>query len=262
MVKKLEVRDRRGRFQWITVDLGEEEIHYVAVSQNHKTGPLPTQWIGDTREQSEETCRICPLWERNVCYSQDGSPRLGHASLLRKVRVGEDRSVQYAVDNAQRNAKYVRFGAIGDPGSINEDVYKDHENRFREAGFGVISYTHQWYLDHAQFLKDTALASADTMKDVHDAHKAGWRVAVHVDEKDLVFNGKTIVDSPQGVLPDGTKYFLCPAQRTNNKVTCNTCGLCDHKKPTKYDCIVFVEHGNQLKYEKQRKARREAEYTD
>jgi len=267
--QRIEVRNRKGQFQWLTIDLGEESIQYAAKSQNVKTGPIPTQWIGATREESEDTCRVCPLWARNVCYSQDGSPRLGHSALLKKVRQGVDRGIDQAITNAHEDAEFVRFGSIGDPGSIRPEVYDAHEKRFREEGMGVISYTHHWFLPHATFLKGKALASADNMQDVVDAVDAGWRVAVHVDAHDAVFNGKTIQEVHQGTISRlpvqgeggryesrSIKYFLCPAQRTNNKTTCNDCGLCDATKPMKYNVIVFVEHGLQMGFEKLREERK------
>jgi hypothetical protein len=117
-----------------------------------------------------------------------------------------------------------------------------------------MSYTHQWYLDHAKHLKGHALASTDTMADAVDAIRDGWRVAIHVDEKEKL-NGKTLKENPQGELKNGIKYFLCPAQRTDNAVTCNKCGLCDGTKDTKYNTIMFIEHGQQMKFAKQRAKR-------
>lgn len=263
MVEKIKVRTRKGEFQWINIGLTAENLQYVAKSSNVKTGKTPAQFIGSSREESESTCRICPLWKNNTCYAQDGSPQLGHNALLRVTREGRDRGLDQALEGAHEDAKYVRFGSIGDPGSIAPEVYDDHEGRAREYGFGVISYTHQWYLDHAQFLKGRALASADTMKDVVDSVAAGWRSAVHVDADDPCFDGHSINEKQQGTMQNGVKYFLCPAQRVDAKgedigVTCNDCGLCDGTKDTKYNTIVFVEHGLQMGFTKLR-ARRAAE---
>lgn len=255
MADKLMVRDRLGKFQWVMVNLGAESLQYIPKSQNEKTGRTVSQFIGASREESEQTCRICPLWKENTCYAQDGSPQMGHSSVLRVVRNGEDRSIEHALIHKHKTAKYARFGSIGDPGSIAPEVYQDHEQQTRGAGLGVISYTHQWYLPHAQFLKGHALASADNMKDVVDSVAAGWRSAVHVDPDAPLFDGKSIAEKPQGVMNNGIKYFLCPAQRTENKVTCNDCGLCDGTKPMKYNTIVFVEHGNMMLWKKQRERR-------
>lgn len=258
-MKKIMVRTRKGKFQSLTIDLGEESLYYVAKSQNTKTGSLPTQFIGSSREESEQTCRICPLWADNTCYAQDGSVQMGHSSLLAGVRGrGNDRGLDQALENAHENAQYVRFGSIGDPGSIDPSVYDEHERRAREWGFGVLSYTHHWHLEHAQHLKGHALASCDNAKDVKDAVDAGWRTAVHIDENDRNMFGATMAEKPQGTVNmHGTeiRYFLCPAQREGSAVTCNSCGLCDSTKATKYNTIVFIEHGNQLKWKKQREAR-------
>lgn len=257
-MRKLQVRDRLGRFQWVEVGLKASDLQYVSRSENVKTGTLPAQFIGSSREQSENTCRICPLWRDNVCYAQDGSPRMGHSSVLRVTRKGYDRTLTHALVNAHPQARYVRFGSIGDPGSIDPETYQAHEGQVREQGFGVLAYTHQWYLEHAQHLKGHALASADNTKDVGDALKAGWRVAIHIDNNDRKTFGATMAEKPQGtVIMKGSevKYFLCPAQRTGNKVQCNTCGLCDGTKRIRPNVIVFLEHGLQMGFKRQRERR-------
>ncbi len=254
-MEKIMVRTRTGQFQSLVIGLGEESLQYVAQSHNEKTGKLPAQFIGASREESESTCRICPLWKEDTCYAQDGSVQLGHAAILRFVRGGGKRDLDQALENAHEEARYVRMAAIGDPGSIAPEVYQDHEQRMREWGFGVLSYTHHWFLPHAQHLKGHALASADTMKDAVDAAAEGWRVAMHVDEDAPVFDGQSVSQKPQGTLKNGIKYFLCPAQRTENAITCGDCGLCDGQKETKYNTIVFIEHGQQIKFKKQREAR-------
>ena len=260
MSKKIMVRDRQGHFQSLVVELGADSLQYVAKSQNEKTGILPTQFIGASREESESTCRICPLWKDNTCYAQDGSPQMGHSSLLGAVRRGFDRGLDQALENCHKDSMYLRMGAIGDPGSITPEVYQEHEAKAREWGFGVISYTHQWYLEHAQHLKGRALASCDNAKDVKDAVNAGWRTAVHIDESDSAMFGSTMAEKPQGSVNMGgteVNYFFCPAQRSHNAVKCNDCGLCDGTKPMAngYNTIVFIEHGNQMLWTKQRKRR-------
>ena len=273
MSKQIMIRTRKGEFQSLVVDLGADSLNYVAQSHNVKTGIVPAQYIGSSREESESTCRMCPLWKDDTCYAQDGSVQMGHNQLLKVVRSGRDRGLDQALEGAREDAEYVRFGTIGDPGSIAPEVYQDHEAQVREWGFGILSYTHQWFLPHAQHLKGHALASADTMKDVNDAVDAGWRVAVHVDENDAAFNGKTIKEAPQGTIKrapkrgaggrfvsNSIKYFHCPAQREGSNVTCNTCGLCDGTKPMAngYNTIVFSDHGQQMKFAKQREERAQA----
>ncbi len=259
MSERIDVLNRKGEHQWITINLGEESLQYIARSSNTKTGVVPTQYIGNTREESEETCRICPLWSDETCYAQDGSVQMGHSSLLRAVRKGADRSLRTALYDSHRGAKYVRNGAIGDPGSIAPPVYKEHEELCRTEGFGVLSYTHQWYLPHAEHLKGHALASCDTALDVQESVGAGWRAAVHVDENDTTMFGATIAEKPQGTVSmNGTevKYFLCPAQRETKKpVLCNDCGLCDGTRSTKYNTIVFIEHRRQMGFKKLRESR-------
>ncbi len=259
MSEIIETRNRQGQYARLIINLGEESLQYVAKSQNEKTGTLPAQFIGASREESEKTCTICPLWKAEVCYAQDGSVQLGHAALLKKQRSGADRGIDQALEDAHEDAQYVRMGAIGDPGSIAPEVYQEHERKAREWGFGVLSYTHSWYLPHAKHLKGRALASADTKKDVEDAVASGWRVAVHIDDNDTKMFGVTMAEKPQGTVKmHGTevKYFLCPAQREQSNVTCNTCGLCDGTKKISPNVIVFLEHGLQMGFKKARDAKK------
>jgi hypothetical protein len=171
----------------------------------------------------------------------------------RKAQVrGKDKSIEHALRTRRKAAQYIRFGAIGDPGSIAPDVYLKHDALARAEGLGVLSYTHQWHWKHAQHLKGYALASCDDMRDVRDAVKRGWRTALHVGLGDTFFNGKTIVQAPRGTL-DGMRYTLCPAQRqeylgTRNEIVCNNCGLCDGQANHQIDIIVFIRHGQMMRF--------------
>lgn len=247
-MKTIEVIDRSGEKVNLLIELGSDSLRYTPRSKNIKTGNIPTQWIGASRDESKATCTPCPLFKDGTCYSQYGTPAIGHVNL-NKVDIGK-RTLEQSLSKRADTAKYARLGAIGDPGSIEASVYADHEKTIRNSGLGALSYTHHWFLPHAEHLKGHALASADNMTDVQDALADGWRVAVHVDENDACFNGQTIKEAPQGKI-GGKKYFLCPAQR-ESKTTCNTCGLCDGQRKTNVDVIVFVEHGSTMKYKKAR----------
>ena len=250
-IQTINVSTRSGKLVPLTVDLPESSLQYTVNSSNTKTGPVITQFIGASRDESRATCTMCPLFEARECYSQFGTPAMGHASTLAAVKRGKDKSLATAL--SQNTAgKALRMAAIGDPASINQQVYEAHDSQAREAGLGVLSYTHQWHLPHAAWLKPLALASADTMADVNDAVGAGWRAALHVDEHDRAFDGRTIEEKPQGTLASGVKYTLCPAQRETRKpVQCNECQLCDRQKACKVDLIVFREHGTAMQAHKQ-----------
>ncbi len=245
-MKTIAVLDRKGNQVSLTINLPASSLAYTAKTKNSKTGNIPTQWIGATLQESEETCAMCPLMQDRTCYSQQGTPKIGHNQLLKAKAKGSNRSLDAAMTGKDASARYMRMAAIGDPGSIAPEVYKEHDAKVRSNGLGVLAYTHQWYLGHAAFLKGMALASADTWTDVLDAKAAGWnRTCLHVPNEHAFQDGKTIAEKPQGDL-DGIRYFLCPAQR-DTKVTCNDCGLCDATKKSNVDCIVFVEHGVAMK---------------
>ena len=245
-MKQIDVLTRKGETVSLAIDLDESNVRYGAQSKNSKTGNLPTQWIGTSREESMSTCTPCPLLTAGTCYSQFGTPRMGLSSI-NKVDIGK-RSLKLALEGKHKDAKYFRMAAIGDSGSIKAEVYLDHDKQIREAGLGVLNYTHHWHLEHAQHLKGLALASCDTMEDVKDATEQGWRAALHVDRDVKVFDGKSINESPQGRV-GGKKYFLCPNSRPNH-LQCNDCGLCDGKRPSNVDVIVFIEHGITMKASK------------
>lgn len=255
MSQLLHTHNYYGEPTSILINLGEESLQYTAQSHNQKTGNIPSQYIGETREESELTCTMCPLLKSNTCYAQDGSPQMGHAALIRVVKRGVDRSLNSALDNMARSAKYVRFGAIGDPGSIDPVIYDQHELAIRKVGLGVLCYTHQWYMPHAERLKGRALASVDTAEEMSVALQQGWRVAIHVDTGDVETFGEKIREKPKGKIninDAAFKYQMCPEQVLNGYISCNQCGLCDGKKKRVPDVIVFEDHGQQMKFAKER----------
>lgn len=204
------------------------EALYTSKSNNVKTGNIPQQFIGANREDSKLSCKGCPLLEK-VCYAQNGTEAyFGHNSVIRANNKGKDYSLQNALDNRAKSAKYFRLGAIGDPSAV-KDVIKVGE-KIREEGLGVLSYTHFWN-SRGEFLKGHAMASCDTWEEAEEATNRGWRATVHVDE----------LKEKQGKTETGKRFTLCPAQRTENKIKCNDCGLCDAKLKAA-EIIVFLNH--------------------
>lgn len=257
--RKVWLYDRRGNLVEIIIGLREDSLFYVDKSSNRKTDNIPQQVIGVDKEESHFTCHGCLLFEETTCYSQFGTPAIGFSQTRRAaLERGKDKSFEYALENRAKDAKMFRMGAIGDPGSIAEDVYLKHDQAARDEGLGVLSYTHQWHWQHAEFLKGKALASCDNWKDVVDSTSEGWRAAMHVDENEEIFNGKTIKEAPQGNV-DGINYFLCPAQRKEHlggrEAFCNDCGLCDGEKKSNVDAIIFIQHGSCMRMKKEREAK-------
>lgn len=240
----------------VQINLGADSVYYTSGASNRKTGDMPSQYIGATRQESLSTCTGCPLLANKECYAQFGSPALGHASIIRTAqKSGRDRyDIDTALQNVSEHANYMRFGAIGDPSAIKPEVFIEHEDKARSAGLGVICYTHHWRQPFAEHLKERSLASCDTEADVAEALGAGWKRTTLYTEDDAIH------DKPQGTLDNGARYFLCPAQRgTKKKVECNDCGLCDVKKESKYNVIVFAKHGQVYNARKKREAKNEGE---
>ena len=235
----------------MTNKLKSADILYTATSSNRKTGNIPQQWLGSTYEQTRETCSGCPLLTHakvdktasskkaqkfgQACYAHYGFVRMGFMSILKRNQEGGDYSLDSALENRNVDAKYVRFGAIGDPSGINDATLKAHEKKIRKAGLGILSYTHFWR-DKGKHLKGRAMASCDNWTQVEQATSEGWRAAIHVDARELELLG---VMQKSGATPAGKKWTRCPAEL--GKSSCNTCGLCDASRKA-VDIIVFVNH--------------------
>jgi len=212
---------------------------YTSKSNNVKTGNIPQQFIGETRELSKESCSGCPLLKPKInengepeeipCYAQNGTEGyFGHNSVIRANKNGKDYTLDNALKNRAKTAKYVRLGSIGDPSAV-EDVLEVGQT-IREEGLGVLSYTHFWD-SRGEFLKGEAMASCDTWEEAEEATNRGWRATVHVDK----------LEQKQGKTETGKRFTLCPAQRTDNRIKCNDCGLCDAKRDAA-EIIVFLNH--------------------
>lgn len=220
-------------------------VFYTSRSTNPKTGDIPQQYIGADKAEVNASCSGCPLFKqakpdkkaRNKkaqqfglgCYAHHGGPAWAQASIWRAAAKGKDYSLGGALEKATRSARYVRLAVIGDPSAIDDTQLQADEATIRDAGLGVLSYTHFWNSRGAH-LKGRAMASCDTWEQVEDAVALGWRTAIHVDS----------LEQLQGKTAEGTTYTLCPNQRPNAR-QCNECGLCDASKQA-VDCVVFLEH--------------------
>ena len=221
---------------------------YVSKSKNRKTGNIIQQFIGKTRDESKATCDSCPLLvmkgdkaegdkDQTSCYSQYGSEGWAHTIMIKAKERGKDYSLKNALANRSSDSKYVRFGVIGDASGINPKVIARDEKMVRDAGLGVLNYTHFWKIRSNEktpkgaHLKGRAMASVDSWADAKRAVQEGWRAFLHVPK----------IDKLQGKTEDGHSFTKCPAQRTDNKITCNNCGLCDATKKA-VDIILVDDH--------------------
>lgn len=145
-------------------------VFYSSQSFNSKTGNIPQQWIGATREESKATCTGCPLLD-NGCYARRARIAWGHSNVIRSVK---DKSIEAALRGSIRSARYIRFGTIGDPSAIDPAVYDEHMRLARAYELGVLSYTYFWRT-RGSWLRGKALASCDTvcMMSITPSRQAG-----------------------------------------------------------------------------------------
>lgn len=210
------------------------KVLWTAETSNSKTGNVPTGWVGTSIEEARHTCKGCPLLD-NGCYAHQGSPRIGFSSLIKKYREGADRSLSTALQRKHKRAKMVRLGALGDPAGVNVAQATDIKNQVKEAGIDLIGYTHFWRRPHAaKIWKGSLMASCDTVQDLKDAIRNGWRATIVVPE-DYPIRSKIKVGAKEHPI------LVCPAQTSNGKVTCNDCRLCDGSKRGPH--IAFRVHG-------------------
>lgn len=204
-----------------------EDIWTVSVS-NGKTGVIPTQYVGRTREQTLMSCEGCSLapGANGGCYAWSGRASRGANSVRKATTRGRAADLDSALDRTPRSAKCVRFGAIGDPARVARCKVNADISLARAKGFKVLGYTHHWAQEpHNGRLKEAFLASCETAEQVDDALSRGWLVAIAGPER---FEG----------------MVTCP-NYARGEIQCNRCGLCDVPtlKRTKFKGVVFPAHG-------------------
>ena len=211
--------------------------HFVRVSGNSKTGPIPTL------SYPRQSCPTdCPLKDA-TCYVETGYyTRLNWNKLDDGSRGGDFADVMREVKRLP-NGTLIRDKVAGDeyaerdnPDNIDADLFSVKMDAFK--GKRVISYTHRKPNAHNLKLlrkaRDMGVAinlSADGVADADKKARHGLPVAVVVPS-----------DTPKvSTTPKGRKVVVCPAQ-TNDRTTCATCGLC--AKGDRDYMIGFRAHGN------------------
>ena len=226
-------------------ELQEYPAHlWLAETTNRKTGNIPTLYLGSTREESKATCAGCPLLD-NGCYSQGGTVAMGHSSTIKKLdRVGMGAySIENALRNSWRGAKYARATAIGDAArAAPEKIRADHD-AVRAFGLGWLAYTHFPWEALANGVADLFVASVSSLADADAVLAAGYTRAAVVLPWDAYQHGRTFTT------PAGEKGVICPALWAHSKdkrLTCNDCGLCDPvaRGPK---VVGFPDHGPGVK---------------
>lgn len=206
------------------------ESMWTVSSRNPKTGDIPTQYVGRTRKQTEESCVGCDLHPKanGGCYAYAGNVVRGLNSVRKSVERGNSTgTLEAALARTPRSARCARLGAIGDPARMKRETLLAELSTLRGAGFKVLAYTHHWASEPLTgSLKREMLASCETMEQVEQAQAEGWLVAL---AGPLYASG----------------MVTCPNYK-RPEVQCNRCGLCDVPtlRKTRFTGVVFPAHGH------------------
>lgn len=207
---------------------------WLGRTKNGKTDDVPTLWVGETRQESFDSCKGCSQLQTRSCYAQFGTPAMGHSSMVRAAARGKTYAFEAAMAARSVGAKMARFGAIGDPSRIAQSTLARWIYRVREEGLSVVGYTHHWREKRNGWLRDSFMASCDSIEEADEAFDKGWRPACVAPS-----------DHAGGVTtPKGRKLIVCPAiaaERKGRKVTCNACRLCDVEVASVG--VIFPDHG-------------------
>lgn len=217
----------------------------VAKSRNAKTGNVPTVWIGETCEESLASCQGCAQLVARNCYSQFGTPRLGHSSAIKAREASDGFDIVAPILNRHPSARFLRVSAIGDPARANQAQLALALDVARSEGLAIVGYTH--FAHEVPHLRGVLMASVDSFEAAwSDPTLYGWRKAI--------------------VAPRGTTGTIrradgdiaaveCPAvaaERLGKKpFTCNDCAsgkrgaLCDASRPG--PDVYFADHGPRAK---------------
>ena len=213
-------------------------------SSNSKTDNVPTVWIGTSRDQAKASCDAvgCKLrpWVAAKgavkCYAWGGTPVMGLSSIERSAKRGTlNLNMRKALAKRKKSARFVRIGAIGDPGVLTWGYFYTLKRLAKREGLKVVSYTHGW--DKRPDLVGWTMASCDSLEEAQIARDMGFQVAIAMKADPLRKDYR---------LPDGTRAIVCPAIYSKaagkaKPVTCNDCLRCTGDRPDL--AVVFPDHG-------------------
>jgi hypothetical protein len=219
--KSLLINSQDTNTNTVRVQRSMNRTLWTATSSNPKTGNVPTAWVGEAVEETEETCSACPM--RGDCYAHNGPTKLAMHSIHRANRANPnryDRATAYG--RSVRTANIVRVTALGDVGhpSADQEQVLDDLEYWVEKGFKIVGYTHYWRMPHAQPLKKYLRASCETWEQAKRAISMGW--------KPVIISDKTVDEvQSQGIFTqtyDNLVGKVC--MYYTSKVDCNNCRLC------------------------------------
>lgn len=122
--------------------------------------------------------------------------------------------------------RIVRLGTYGDPAAVPVTVW----DALVADAVAHTGYTHQWRGIGASYAH-LCMASADSVRDMRDAHAAGWRTF-------------RVVTHANTVQRFRRTESVCPAsEEAGKKLTCNVCRACDGTATGRKASIVIRAHG-------------------
>lgn len=213
------------------------------LSDNTKTGAVPTAYVGTTRDEARASCQGCPMLTERTCYAWNGTPSPAFSMMLKSRRADPSRYSLAAVMTrlARRRrgrARVIRLGALGDPARARRRDIREALSAARTHGMTVLGYTHAWRTEKARDMMQTLMASCDTPTQADEALRAGWRPAAII---------PAAPDGPIYQTPGGARLLVCPAQRRPDRMTCDRCAMCSPSAPVwaagRIDGIAFIPHG-------------------
>ena len=219
----------------------KSKMLWVGRSKNPKTGDIPQGYVGQTIELGKKSCDGCPLIKK--CYHCTGSSQLGHNAMTRGYdKVPERYTLENALNNSARSARYARGAVGGDQSVFSREEVQDFHDEIKDFDLrGLILYTH-FAQGKGSHLRGLAMASCD-LSNVDQLVNDGWRAAAILPMKMegvKKFKDVPVYDGRSFTTSEGKKVVVCPAQ-THKGVNCNTCGLCDPTKDAA-DIIGFLQH--------------------
>lgn len=210
------------------------KIHFVPVSSNSKTGPIPVTY------SARETCpESCPHY-RTSCYADAGF----HTRMVWDKVNARGSSVADVADaiRALPPGTLWRHNIAGDLPGAGETVDPVALGEIVRANIGRrgFTYTHKKSLaaiewaQHATAWGFTVNLSADDAGECDALADAGLPLTCIVP-----------TDTPKhSTTPGGLPIVVCPAQ-TSDDITCATCGLC--QRANRAVVVGFRAHGTRAR---------------
>jgi hypothetical protein len=210
------------------------KIHFVPVSSNSKTGPIPVTY------SERETCPTsCPHY-RTSCYADAGF----HTRMVWDKVTERGAALADVVQKIEAlpDGTLWRHNIAGDLPGAGETVDAAALGDIVRANMGKrgFTYTHKKSPDAIRWAKHatdwgfTVNLSADNAGEADSLAAHGVPVACVVP-----------LDTPEKTqTPAGRPIVVCPAQ-TRNDVTCADCGLC--QRANRAVIVGFRAHGTRAK---------------